>query len=69
MHYTVKLMGLVLLAYSTASSELSIVLMLLGMFPENLSHFAWTLYLMAVTWGQTPTYKYLGSGKKVCSLF
>lgn len=67
LHLSVKGVGLVLLSQSTSSSELSLLLVLLGMFPDTINHLCWTVYLRAVTAGQTPSYKYIGSGQKVSS--
>lgn len=63
LHYSVKLVGLVLLAHCTSSNELAVVLTVLGLFPEHISHYCWTLYLMAVTFNQTPSYKHLSGGR------
>eukprot|EP01034_Spumella_vulgaris_P032578 gene32578-40204_t len=65
MHYPVKLVGLILLSSSTSSTELSLVLVGLGLFPDHISHYLWTLNLFTATFNAKPSYKYLEGGKKM----
>jgi hypothetical protein len=63
MHYSIKLLGLVLLGNGTSCVPLAVVLVLLGCFEEHIRHWLWMFYLTSNAITTKPTYKYLANGR------
>ncbi|KAJ1403936.1 hypothetical protein B484DRAFT_404935 [Ochromonadaceae sp. CCMP2298] len=63
MYYSIKIAGLVLLSQSSSSSTLAVLLVLYGVFAEELHHYMWITYMVCNVAIKSPTYKFLGRRK------
>lgn len=63
LQYAVKGLALLFLSQSTSSSTVSFVLVLIGLFYDNLCYYTWLYWICLRGAFKKPTYKYIG--KKV----
>lgn len=68
MHYSIKLLALLLLGHSTSCAPVAAALVLLGCFEDHIRHWIWLLYLSGNAAIATPSYKYLAQ-KRVRHIF
>jgi len=63
MYYSIKLTGVVLLSQSSSSRWLSFILVVYGIFEDQIRHYLWILYLVGNVAVKKPTYKFISPRK------
>jgi hypothetical protein len=60
LRYSLRALGLALLSRSSSSAELSMCVMLLALFVDDMQHLLWSLYLASNAMAASPTSRYTG---------